>query len=159
MKTVISILIVLLSAVRLDAQSTFNTDKHDSTNVYYFSLIKYCEYLQKSNISQDETVIIEYNYLFSDILPSELLGYHITYVSIDKLKVILKYSKNKEVTFVRIIPIQLEGSDLVINVIPFAAKYDNKQIEFINSGGIGIYFEFDCNKRNFRFKTTKRGYI
>lgn len=159
MKKAISIVLFLFLTLSLDAQLFFNTDNRDSSNVYYFSLMQYCKYLKILRVSSDEEVFVEKNYLFTDKLPAELLGFQITYVSIDQLQNLLKLKKSKELTFVRIVPIQIEGANIVINVIPFSAKSEKKKIQLINSGGLGIYFEFDCKNGIIKYKTTKKGYI
>jgi hypothetical protein len=158
MKKTISILLFLLIGHSLKAQTIFNTDKWDSTNVYYYSLIQYCKYLQVLKTPPGE-VLVEKNYLFTDKLPKTIFDYQLRYISIDHLTKLLKSKKHKEETFVRIVPIQIEGNYIVINVIPFSAKLEKKQLKFINSGGLGIYFDYDCQSEKYRFIKVTRGSI
>ncbi len=87
------------------AQTPFNTESKDSTNVYHYSLIKYCDYLDKLE-SRPNIIYIEKNYFITDKLPSNIRGYELRYFNQRDIK---NYLKGKDqMTLVRIVPLRVE---------------------------------------------------
>jgi hypothetical protein len=46
-----------------------------------------------------------------------------------------------------------------VSLIPFTVKKEKRKINYVNSGGDRVSFEFDCSTNSFRFKEITHGNI
>ncbi|MCA4899179.1 MAG: hypothetical protein ACK514_04705 [Bacteroidota bacterium] len=153
-------IIVFLIFITVNAaysQTATNTEAKDTSNVYHQALKIYVKNLAQSS-TENYTLLIEKNYLFTDRLPKQLEGYKIEYL--DGYDINEKLKRKNPITVIRIIPLRLEKGVFFINIIPFTVKKESKRnIRYINSGGDGIIFDFDCSTNTFRFKRIEHGNI
>ncbi|MDH5379726.1 MAG: hypothetical protein OEW75_02675 [Cyclobacteriaceae bacterium] len=137
-------------------QTSYNTESKDSSNIYYFSLLKYCDYLDKLD-SQPSIIYIERNYLITDKLPSRIRNYELKYFDQRDVKRFLK-GKN-QMTLVRIVSLRVNEDSFFVNVIPFTVSYKKKNFNYLNGGGLGVKFEFDVELNGLIFKSAEMGEI
>ena len=155
-RTIILWSIVILSTVKSFSQNGFNTERKDSTNVYHYSLIKYCDYLDKLK-ERPSVVYVEENFLITNDLPNKIRGYDLEYLN--QLEVRKHLKGKKEMTIVRIVPLRVNGNDFFVNVIPFGVTYKKRNFSYINGGGLGVKFEYDKSIEGLRFKSSEMGGI
>lgn len=155
-RTIILGTILTLLTVKSFSQTGFNTESKDSTNIYYYSLIKYCDYLDKLK-EKPSIIYVEKNYLFTDGLPTNIRTYEIRYL--DQLDIKNHLRGKKEMTLVRIVPLRVKGQDFFVNVIPFGVSYKKNNFSYVNGGGLGVKFEFDKTINGLKFKSSEMGGI
>lgn len=151
-RTIILGTILTLLSIESFSQIGFNTESKDSTNIYYYSLIKYCDYLDKQK-EKSTIIYVEKNYLFTDNLPNKIRAYEIIYF--DKVDIKNHLRGKKGMTLVNIIPLRVKGDDFFVNVIPFGVSYKKKTFSYLNGGGLGVRFEFDKAINGLKFKSSK----
>jgi hypothetical protein len=155
-RTIILTTLLLAFGFKSFSQQGFNTEKKDSSNVYYYALIKYCDYLDKQK-DKTRIIYVEKNYLITDDFPDKIKDHFIK--SMDNGDVI-NYLKGREsMTLVRIVPLRVKGNDFFVNVIPFGVSYKKKNFNYINGGGLGVKFEFDPKTNGLIFKSSEMGGI
>ena len=156
MKTILLTVFILFFGLKAHSQTSFNTEANDSTNVYHFSLAKYCENLDKSG-NKESTVYVEKDYLVTKDLPSRIKSHEIRYYDMTEVK---KYLKGKKgMTLVRIIPLRVKTNDFFVNVIPFSVSYKKKNFDFVNGGGLSVKFQFDQGTNGLIYKSAEMGGI
>jgi hypothetical protein len=139
------------------SQTVYNTEKKDSTNIYFKSLKTYCQTIDKTKLI-DNTVYVERNYLITEKLPDSLNGLKISYLDLRELKKMIKQNGG-ELTLVRIIPLRVKKDTFFVNVIPFSATYTKGKIYYGNGGGLSVIFSFDEESNGLIFKEFKWGWI
>ena len=152
------ILVTLLSflTVRPFSQTIYNTESKDSTNIYFFSLTKYCADLNKLE-DKPAIVYVEEYYSITNDLPNQILTFKIKYVDQIESKNYLKGKKS--MTLVRIIPLRVKGNEFFVNVIPFEVSYKKNNFNYVNGGGLKVRFEFDKSMNGLKFKAANWGGI
>ena len=150
---ILGILLTVLTT-KSYSQTGFNTESKDSTNIYYYSLIKYCDYLDQLQ-EKPNIIFVEKNYLFAQSLPCSIRSYEIEYLDEVDIRTHLKH--RKELTLVRIVPLRVNGSDFFVNVIPFKVSYKKKNFNYINGGGLGVKFEYDKKINGLKYKSSEMG--
>ncbi|MEM8507087.1 MAG: hypothetical protein AAF717_04620 [Bacteroidota bacterium] len=149
-------LFILLIGGFAFSQTIFDTEKRDSTNIYYHSLKKMSE-LAGSSIADNGIIYVEKN-LFTDRLPDTVLDLKIEYLNqaelIEKMK-----KKGEKIFLIRIVPLRIEKGTFFINVIPFNAYYYKKNLELVNSGGLKAEYKFDEEVNGLVFEKANFGGI
>ncbi|CAN5487109.1 hypothetical protein BH10BAC4_BH10BAC4_24140 [soil metagenome] len=154
---IIALLLLMTFRFEKGFSQCFGTEKKDSTDIYLFSLMKYCDqYLGKTSLSSP-TILVENNYFITEGLPDNVRGYKVRYVYNSDIKSELSGKKN--VTVVRIVPLMVKGDDFSVSVIPFSVTYSKKNFNYVNGGGLGVSFEYDTQSKCLTFKECKRGNI
>ena len=148
--------ILFLLTVRPFSQTIFNTESKDSTNIYSFSLNKYCESL--GNLKETTSIVyVEDHYSITKDLPNQIMTFEIKYMDQIKCKKYLKGKKN--MTLVRILPLQVKGNEFFVNVIPYEVSYKKNNFNYVNGGGLKVMFEFDESMNGLKFKAANWGGI
>lgn len=62
-------------------------------------------------------------------------------------------------TLVRIVPLRVREDNFFVNVIPFSVSYKKKNFNYVNSGGLGMIYEFDDEINGLKFKSVEMGGI
>lgn len=155
-RTIILTTLLLVFSVKSFSQQGFNTERSDSSNVYYYALIKYCDYLDKQK-GRTEAIYVQRNYLITDNLPGKINEHTVIYM--DDGEVIKHLRRREAMTLVRIVPLRVKGNDFFVNVIPFDVTYKRKNFNYVNGGGLGVRFEFDPRTRGLVFKSTEIGWL
>lgn len=155
-RAIILVTVLTLLTVKSFSQNGFNTESKDSTNIYYYSLIKYCDYLDKQK-ENTNIIYVEKNFLFTDDLPDKIRNYEIKYL--DGLDVKNHLKGKKSMRLVRIISLRVKGDDFFVNVIPFGVSYKKKSFKYANGGGLGVKFLFDKTINRLTFKSAEMGGI
>ncbi|WP_400192208.1 hypothetical protein [Hymenobacter sp. B81] len=102
------------------------------------------ELMRKENIANG-AIYLENNYFLSATLPSEINKVTINYVSgfaLSKLKGTL--------TMYRVIPAYIEQGQLKVTIVRLRVKRKGRQIDFVTSGGVDLFYAYDCNTNNYR---------
>ena len=152
-KIILASMLFLLTAP-LFSQTIFNTESKDSTNIYCFSLKRYCESLGNSNESP-AIVYVEENHVVTRGLPANLIGFEIRYLDQTEIKKHLKGKKS--ITLVSIVSLSVKGNDFFVTVIPFEVSYKKNNFTYINGGGLKVSFEFDERLKGLKFKAANWG--
>ncbi len=155
-RTIILMIILLSFCGKSFSQQGFNTEKKDSSNVYHFALIKYCDYLDKIK-NETRLIYVENNFLITGNLPNKIKDHVIKYLDKGELKSHLM--KHDKITLIRIVPLRVKGNDIFVNVIPFNVTYKKRNFKYVNGGGLGIKFEFDFKTNGLIFKSSEYGGI
>ena len=155
-KILSSILVLVVTNFGL-SQTTYNTEKKDSTNVYHNALKIYCETIDKTSL-KDNTIYVEYNFLITEKLPNSLDGMTIKYLREKELIKIINQN-NGEITLVRIVPLRIRSDNFFVNIIPFKTTYSKKRFYYANSGGLKVIYIFDSKLNGLIFKESKWGWI
>ncbi len=155
-KTIILTTLLLAFSIKSFSQQGFNTEKKDSSNVYYYSLIKYCDYLDMQK-DKARIIYVEKNYLIMNDLPDKIKGHVIKYM--DNGDIIDHLKGRESMTLVRIVPLRVKENDFFVNVIPFGVTYKKKNFNYVNGGGLGVKFEFDLKTNGLIFKSSEMGGI
>jgi hypothetical protein len=151
-RTIILTTLLLALYTKSFSQQGFNTEKQDSSNVYYYSLIQYCDYLDKQKDKTQE-IYVEKTELIIDYLPDKINDHAIKYM--DNAEVISHIKGHEGMTLVRIVPLKVMGNDFFVNVIPFTVTYKKEKLRFGNSGGLGVKFGFDSKTNGLIFKSSQ----
>jgi len=154
--TLLLAVFILFVGFKTHSQTSFNTEANDSSNIYLFSLTKYCEYLDNSG-NKESTVYVEKDDIFTNDLPNRIKSHEIRYFEMIEVKNYLKGKKG--IILVRIIPLRVKANDFFVNVIPFSVSYDKKKFHFINGGGLGVKFQFDQGTNGLIYKSVEIGWI
>jgi len=70
----------------------------------------------------------------------------------------LKKFIRKHKYFLRFVPLQNNGRELVLNVLCFKPTYTKSKISIYNCGGIKYQFEYSCESNGFILKTKEYGF-
>jgi len=138
-------------------QTATNTEARDSSNIYYQALRTYVNNIPTKNDGHKTVLLIEKNPIVTKSLPIELDTYQFEYLEGYEVDKRLK-SKNP-ITLIRIVPLQLKKGIFFISIIPFTVTRENGKVNYSNSGGDKIVFEFDCANNAFHFKEIRHGNI
>lgn len=156
MKKITTTLILAAATIFTYGQTATNTESADTSNIYHQALRIYVNNMDAKR-GEVATLLVEKNYLFTDALPKQIGKYKIDYL--DGYEVNEKLRRESQITLIRIIPLRLDKGVFFINIIPFTVKKEKRNLRYLNSGGDGIIFEFDCNTKAFYFKEIMRGNI
>ncbi|QDA61922.1 hypothetical protein [Hymenobacter jejuensis] len=154
-----SVLIALLStALSLPgfSQARYDTAAPAATNVYHKALTEFCTYVQQYFPTVKE-IWLEENLLLRLPASTTINGLTLVCVSPEALQQKLKH-RPKRVYLTRVVPLQVEGNEFVIKVIPFAVQKTGRQLQLINSGALSTYFQYDCGVHKFVFMGSKGGF-
>ena len=155
-REIILVTILFLLTVRPFSQTIFNTESKDSTNIYSFSLNKYYESL--GNLKETTSIVyVEDHYSITKDLPNQIMTFEIKYMDQIECKKYLKGKKN--MTLVRILPLQVKGNEFFVNVIPYEVSYKKNNFNYVNGGGLKVMFEFDESMNGLKFKAANWGGI
>jgi hypothetical protein len=152
----INISILILVSSYTYGQPATNTEARDSTNLYYQALKVYVNAMTTRN-REKPILFVEKNPVVTNSLPSQLGVYEFKYL--EGYEVDQKLKGENPITLIRIVPVRMKNGIFYINIIPFTVKRENRKINYINSGGDRISFEFDCSTNSFRFKEIAHGNI
>lgn len=156
MKALMTLVLSTLFLQSIFAQVANSTESNDSTNIYYQSLIKYCDYLESLNIDK-KTLYLEENALVTKGIPSEIGRFEIKCLNIDQLR---EAAKGEEgIQLIRVVQLRVKEGQFFVNIIPFKVTYKKKNFSFINSGGEKIVYEYDKETKKFIFKEIRHGSI
>lgn len=144
MKRTIFNLALMFLPLLVSGQICNNTETRDSTNIYFQAFKNYCSKLDSVNGSE---LNVEENNLTTSSLPSKIGSFHINVIDVFELQKQLK--KLGPLILIRIVPMRVKNGVFFINIIPFKVIKTKRGINYINSGGATIRFNYDCKSKNF----------
>ena len=135
---------IICSAQNLDTDALNNPD-----NIFIYSLKIYCSTLDTTK----NTVYVIDDGNIGSFFPEKINNFAIVILRNDNIARIIK--KNKGITAVRIGNLEYINNQFSVGIIPFGATMKGKSINFVNGGGLSVYFEYDCNTQKFIYKNNK----
>ena len=156
-RSIILLFQLILGLTVCFAQTTYNTDSRDSTNIYYNSLLQYAQTIDKTLLI-DNTIYVEQNFLITDKLPPNINGLRIEYLDRTNLKRKI-HQEDGEITLVRIVPLRISNGDFFVNIIPFSTTYSKNQFWYANGGGLSVIYEYSVDLNGLIFKENKWSWI
>jgi len=144
MKRLILNLVLLSLPLAVFGQTANSTETMDSTNVYYQAFKLYCSELDSA---KNFKLNVEENNLTTSSLPTQIGSFHINIIDIFRLQKQLK--KLGSLILIRIVPMRIKSGVFFINIIPFRVVKTEEGINYINSGGATIRFNYDCQGKHF----------
>ncbi|HNL06289.1 MAG TPA: hypothetical protein PKH93_01875 [Chitinophagales bacterium] len=138
-KNIIKLILLLLPFTGY-TQNSFNTEKNDSTNIYYFVIKEFC----KIHANYGDTLFIEKERMNISNLPNNISGVIIKYLDIGDISHLT--TKRKTIKLYRIIPLRFEESGFFINIIQFDVSRKRKSLFYHNRDGKSFHFKYECGK-------------
>lgn len=156
MKKVYSLIILMFVITSISAQDVFP----DSLNVYYVSLKTHLDYLKSQvhnkTMRQDKTLYIQVDDQVAEKIPAYIYDYKIVILDMQQIK---EKAKGNFLPLVVIRPLELLSDGFILNLIDFVVVYKKRSLNYSNSGGSQIEFQYDCEKARFILKNKQHGGI
>ncbi len=132
----------------LQAQNITNELNGDSTDIYRYSLEKFCNHVIKyyPNV---KTINLEYSPLITDVLPNKVNGLEIK--TLDRTEIQKMTKGHKQLFVVRITPLRSKGNMFYIVILPLIAHIENKKLMFMNQGGMKVSYKLNIDSKEFEF--------
>ena len=146
MRLIFLILASTIFSINLNAQNVDNTEKKDSSNIYYdafkrvYTSYDYKDrilYVEKSNITTESLQVLS--------IPNK-----IELVNYLKLREMTK--GNKKANIIRVVPLQIQNEEFIINIIEYDVTYKRKNWDYVNLGGARVIYSYNNQKGIFEFK-------
>ena len=148
MKNLLTFLAISLLSNFGIAQTIYNTESKDSTNIYTNSLAKLCDITDHTKM--DSPIFYVEKTLFTDNLPDKIQDFKIEYLNeSEQIEMIKK--KDGKMILIRIVPLRVRNGTFFVNVIPFQAYYHKKRLELANGGGMKVEYKFDSELNGLTF--------
>jgi hypothetical protein len=146
MKKYILLILALTNCVLVLAQNVDNTEKKDSSNIYYdafkrvytsFDVKDRILYVEKSNITTESLQVLS--------IPNKI-------ELVDYLKLRKMTKGNRKVNLIRIVPIKIKNNEFYITIIEYDVTYKRKNWDYVNLGGAKVIYNYNSQKGIFEFK-------
>ncbi|MEL6194367.1 MAG: hypothetical protein AAFR66_20065 [Bacteroidota bacterium] len=134
------------------SQTKFNTEEKDSSNVYFYSIIKYCELVDSGRLKKQD-IYVEKDYLLTDGLPNQINSLTIKYL--DKSQIRKFVRKNTQITILKIFPLAVKEEEFSVFIVPFSVTYKKRKLNYINAGNFQASFRYDQTSMGLVFSHTK----
>jgi hypothetical protein len=131
----------------------------DSTSLYSKALRYFNDYLDKY-MPDEKEIYIEPNNGITEKLPKQVGQRLVTIITWENQKEIYKRNENK-IRHVKMFPARTKDSLIEINITPYFGEYIGKKKGYNLglSNWVTIQFQFDCDKNEFKYLSTKAGGI
>jgi hypothetical protein len=146
----LTFIIVLVTSIQYSfCQKTFDTQSDIKTNIYFLTLEKYFQSLEKNIPKNNKEYYIEKRYMNLDSYPKKINGFSIKWVKKVDLSEILE-SRKKDFINLVIYPMQIKKDVFYVQVAPFYAHSKFKR--YTINGIFNFQYKFDSQLNGLIFK-------
>lgn len=141
MKKLILLIIFQISIQYSFCQKTFDTESNMKTNIYFHSLEKYFESIEKNKPENNKYYYIGERPVYLDSFPKTINGFNIKWVEKVDLNKILESNKTDFINL-SISTIRIEKDNFSVSIVPFYAHFKTKKYTVLD-GVFKFQYKFD----------------
>lgn len=149
MKRAVILILLFFAILQVSGQNSLDTDGlNNIDNIYLFSLKEYAKTLDSVKTN---TIYVKKVPFIGENWPQSISAFKIIYLyAYDDYKTAIK-ANGGSIEVLGIGELNYQNGKFFIGIIPFHTTIRKKTVNFANSGGLHILFDYDCSQNKFSY--------